>query len=141
MGKVSTAVTAIHAGRHGGQRRRLQRGVSAGPLVFTPGGPTTLNVTGTLLDDPGPAQTLTITLGAPSSNAVLGSPAANTLTINEPNPAPTLMSISPSSATLGSPDTVVTLTGTGFVNGSTADFNGAPIATTFVSPTQLTAAR
>ena len=55
------------------------------------------------------------------------------------NPVPTLTNISPSSATAGSGDTMITLTGTNFVSTSTADFNGVAIATTFVNAMQLTA--
>jgi hypothetical protein len=62
-----------------------------------------------------------------------------TFDLTNTNPEPTLTSINPSQAAASSPDTTITLTGTGFVNGSTADFNGTPIATTFVSATQLTA--
>jgi Right handed beta helix region len=51
----------------------------------------------------------------------------------------TLTGISPTSATAGDSATTITLTGSSFVNSSTADFNGAAIATTFVSATQLTA--
>ncbi len=50
-----------------------------------------------------------------------------------------LTSITPTSATVGDPATPITLTGTGFISSSTADFNGTPIATIFVSATQLTA--
>ncbi len=53
--------------------------------------------------------------------------------------APTLIGISPTSVTAGSPNAIITLTGAGFVNTSVADFNGAPLTTTFVSATQLTA--
>jgi hypothetical protein len=67
-----------------------------------------------------------------------GTSAPQTFTID--NPAPTLTRISPSSAQTGSPDTTITLTGTNFVNGSTAaEFNGAALSTTFVSATQLMA--
>jgi sugar lactone lactonase YvrE len=48
-------------------------------------------------------------------------------------------SISPTSANVGDPDTTITLTGSSFINGSTADFNGTRITTTFVSATQLIA--
>ena len=54
-------------------------------------------------------------------------------------PAPTLTSINPTSAFVGSAATTITLTGTNFVNVSTADFNGTPLTTTFDSATQLTA--
>ncbi len=57
-------------------------GVTAGPLLFGVG-QTTVDITGTLLSDPGPNQTLTFTLGTPIGGAVLGSPSTNTLTINE----------------------------------------------------------
>ncbi len=58
-------------------------GVTASPLVF-PSGTTTVNITGTLLSDPGANQTLTLTLGTPSANASVGATTVNTLTINEP---------------------------------------------------------
>ena len=45
---------------------------------------TTAYITGTLLDDPGPNQTLTFTLGTPSGGYSVGSPSVNTLTITEP---------------------------------------------------------
>jgi hypothetical protein len=113
-------------------------GVTASPLVF-PTGQTTEDITGTLPPDPGTIKTLTFALGTPSNNATLGSPSVNTLNIDDPNPAPTLTSISPTSATAGDPQTTITLTGSSFVSGSTADFNGTAITTTFVSATQLTA--
>ncbi len=64
-------------------------GVSAGPLVF-PAGTTTEYLTGTLLSDPGPSQTLTFTLGTLTGDAALASPSVNTLTITEPTP-PTIL--------------------------------------------------
>ncbi len=47
-------------------------------------GQTTEDITGTLLSDPGPSQTLTFSLGTPMGNGALGSPSVNTLTITEP---------------------------------------------------------
>ena len=58
-------------------------GVTATPLTFT-SGQTTLNITGTLLSDPGPSRTLTFTLGTPTGGVSPGSPWVNTLTITEP---------------------------------------------------------
>ncbi len=56
------------------------------------------------------------------------------------NPAPALTSIAPSQAVAGSSNPVtVTLTGSGFCRESVADWNGTALATTYVSPTQLTA--
>lgn len=51
-----------------------------------------------------------------------------------------LTGISPTSTTSGSTGFTLTLNGVGFTAGSTANFNGAAIPTTFVSATQLTAA-
>jgi hypothetical protein len=81
----------------------------------------------------GGADSITVVAAGPGS----GASDARTFTVN--NPAPILMSISPTSIAVGSPDTTITLNGNSFVNGSTADFNGTPITTTFVSATQLTA--
>ena len=61
-------------------------GVTASPLTFGIG-QTTHDITGTLLSDPGPSQTLTFTLGTPTGGAALGSPSVNTLTITEPDDA------------------------------------------------------
>jgi hypothetical protein len=60
-------------------------GVTASPLTFAVG-QTTQNITGTLLSEPGLAQTLTLILGTPTGGATLGSAAVNTLTITEPAP-------------------------------------------------------
>lgn len=53
--------------------------------------------------------------------------------------AQTITSISPSSVPVGSEDTTLTVTGTGFQNGSKIRFNGDDMDTTFVSSTRLTA--
>jgi sugar lactone lactonase YvrE len=58
-------------------------GVTASPLDLATS-QTSTTITGTLLSDPGPNRTLTFTLGTPSG-AGLGSPAVNTLTIEEPD--------------------------------------------------------
>jgi uncharacterized repeat protein (TIGR03803 family) len=54
-------------------------------------------------------------------------------------PAPTINSISPTSAIAGGAGFTLTVNGTNFVSGSTVNFNGKAQATTFVSATQLTA--
>jgi uncharacterized repeat protein (TIGR01451 family) len=56
------------------------------------------------------------------------------------NPAPVLISLSPTSAAAGTPGMTLTVNGSNFVSNSTVNWNGAARATTFVSPTQLTAA-
>jgi hypothetical protein len=55
------------------------------------------------------------------------------------NPAPINNQLKPSWIAPGSPDFVLTVTGSGFVPGSTVLWNDAPRLTTFVSSTQLTA--
>jgi hypothetical protein len=55
------------------------------------------------------------------------------------NPVPTITAFSPPNAVAGSPDVTLTITGTGFVSGTVVLWNGAPLTTTFASPTQLTA--
>src|SRR5579871_1491463 len=64
------------------------------------------------------------------------SPSAN-FTVN--NPAPAITQISPASLTAGSTGFTLTVTGTGFVNGSQVQWNGVSRATTFGNSTQLTA--
>ena len=58
-------------------------GVTTSPLTFGVG-QTTVDITGTLLVDPGPSETLTLTLGTPTTGAVLGIASVNSLTITEP---------------------------------------------------------
>jgi hypothetical protein len=53
--------------------------------------------------------------------------------------APTVTGATPASAVAGSAAFQITLAGTGFVAGSVIQWNGAAVATTYVSPTQLTA--
>ena len=62
-------------------------GVTASPLTFG-FGQTTIDITGTLLSDPGPTQALTLTLGTPTGGAALGSLSLNALIITEPTSTP-----------------------------------------------------
>ena len=55
------------------------------------------------------------------------------------SPAPTLGSISPSTVNAGSPDTTLTVTGTGFAQQSTVKLGGSALTTSFGSATQLMA--
>ena len=64
---------------------------------------------------------------------------ALSFTITDPLPLPTITSISPATATVGSANLAMTVTGTNFVQGSTVVFGGSNSATTFVSATQLRA--
>jgi uncharacterized protein (DUF1800 family) len=53
------------------------------------------------------------------------------------NPMPVVTLLSPAVLAVG--NFTLTITGTGFVNGATTNFNGRALSTTFVSATQLTA--
>lgn len=55
------------------------------------------------------------------------------------NPAPALTNISPNSATAGASAFTLTANGSNFISGSTINWNGSALSTTFVSSTQLTA--
>src|SRR5207247_517036 len=68
-----------------------------------------------------------------------GGTGSATLTVTINNPVPTTTSISPTCTTAGSADFSLTVNGTKFVSTSTVNWNGAPLATSFVSSTQLTA--
>jgi len=57
-----------------------------------------------------------------------------------PNPLPTTTSLSPAVIAVGGTAFTLTVNGTGFVNSSVVQWNGANRTTTYVSPTQLTAA-
>jgi hypothetical protein len=69
-----------------------------------------------------------------------GGGTSNSVTFNVNNPAPTVTSILPTSAILGSGAFTMTVNGTGFLASSVVNFNGVARTTTFVSATQVTAA-
>ncbi|MCE9557788.1 MAG: hypothetical protein K8R88_02440 [Armatimonadetes bacterium] len=91
----------------------------------------TINVQASVLLSAGTA-TVSVTNPAPGG----GTSSNATFTIN--NPLPTISTISPNTALAGSADVAVTVTGTNFVAGSVVNWNGLPLATTFVSATELT---
>ncbi len=88
----------------------------------------TATVTAPLLTTPGTVPVNVANPGGSTSNSV-------TFTI----PAPVLFDVSPSSAAAGSGPFTLTANGNNFVNGSTVQFNGTMLTTTFVRDTQLTA--
>ncbi len=88
----------------------------------------TATVTAGLLTTPGTVGVTVVNPGGATSNA-------GTFTIT----VPTLSSLSPVSAAVGSPTFTLTVNGTNFVNGSTVQFNGTSLSTTFINATQLTA--
>ena len=76
----------------------------------------------------------TVTVQAASSADSSASGSSNVTLLN---PIPSLSSINPTSINLGALS--LSVTGSNFLNGSQVFLAGAPLTTTFVSPTQLTA--
>lgn len=79
--------------------------------------------------------TATFTLTA--FNGALSS--VQTVQVKVNSPAPILTALNPSNALAGATSLTLTVTGSGFVNGSAVQWNGSPRATTFINNTQLTA--
>ena len=80
------------------------------------------------------------TVGVTVMNPAPGGGSAANLTFTINNPAPAITTLSPNSATAGGAAFTLTVNGSGFVSGSTVQWNGSARTTTFVSATQLTAA-
>jgi hypothetical protein len=80
--------------------------------------------------------TLTITVFNPTPGG--GVSASSPLSVE--NPAPTLTNITPSSKVAGDAAFTLTVNGSNFVAGSIVRWNGTDRVTTFIGPTQLTAA-
>ncbi|GIW01933.1 IPT/TIG domain-containing protein [Roseiflexus sp.] len=83
------------------------------------------------------AGTASVTVVNPAPGG--GTSNAAQFTIQASNPTPTISSISPDLIPVGNGDVILTVTGNNFVAGSTVRWNGAPLATTFVSATQVQA--
>jgi hypothetical protein len=85
----------------------------------------------------GPTGARTVTVSALDST---GNSATVKETVNVivPNPAPSLTSLSPSSAAHGGATFTLTINGANFVSGAYAQFNGANRSTTFVNSGKLT---
>jgi hypothetical protein len=104
--------------------------------AITPSSVTSTQIVATIpAVDIATASTVNVTVTNPAGG---GTSNAQTFTIN--NPAPTVTSLSPTSATAGGAAFSLTVNGTGFLSTSVVKFNGAAKTTTFVSAMQLTAA-
>ena len=93
------------------------------------------------------ATTITFTVPAGATSGLVGvatssgtAYSATNFTVTVPNPVPTITALSPTTAVAGSGPFSLTVSGTGFLASSVVNFNGTALATTYVSPTQLTAA-
>ncbi len=84
------------------------------------------------------AGTDAITVSNPVISGGGGTSASQSFAVD--NPAPTIAGLSPASAAAGGAAFTLTVNGSGFVNGSTVEWNGSIVTTTYVSATQLTAA-
>src|SRR5882724_11304428 len=91
--------------------------------------------TGVISGTPTTTGTYSVTISATNS----GGTGTATLVITINNPVPTITSISPTSATAGGAQFTLTVNGTKFVSGSTVNWNGTALTTTFVNATRLTA--
>lgn len=83
------------------------------------------------------AETGTISVSV--QNPQPGGGTSNSLNINIVNPAPTITTISPTSAALNGQALILTVNGTNFVPGASVQWNGSNRITTFLSSTQLSA--
>jgi uncharacterized protein (TIGR03437 family) len=93
----------------------------------------TANVPAPLVHDANPS----VAIGVKNPGAT---PTNSVRLVIDPNPyGTTITSFSPTSAVAGGPAVTLTVTGERFVQGSTVQWAGTPLVTTFVSATQLTA--
>ena len=90
---------------------------------------------------PAAAGTSLVTVSNPSSGPGFGGTSNAVLfTFSAPlNPVPVVTGLSPNRATQGDPDLTVAVTGSSFLPSSQVQWNGAALATTYVSATSLTA--
>lgn len=102
------------------------------PTTFVNGNTITALLTNTLLTLASP-HTIDVFNPAPAG----GISAAQPFTVN--NPSPTLNQLLPVSTTAGSPGFTLILDGSNFFSGATVYWDGAPVATTFISSTRLQA--
>jgi len=84
------------------------------------------------------AGTASVTVSSPTPGG--GTSAASPIVVTSANPVPTVSSLAPASATAGGASFTLTVDGSNFVSASTVNWNGAALSTTYVSPTQLSAA-
>ena len=141
---VSVSVTPTTANIRAGSTYAFSSSVSGSSntsvswsVNSTPGGNATLGT----IDSKG-NYTAPATLPSPNAvtitaTSVADSTKSSSSAVTLWNPTPTLTGISPASTNLGTYS--LTITGANFISGAQVLLNNAPLATTFVSSTQLTA--
>ncbi|MCC3155373.1 IPT/TIG domain-containing protein [Hymenobacter sp. BT770] len=97
---------------------------------------TVVNATSLTFTVPAAATSGAIAVTTPTGTAT----STTTFTVLVPNPVPTITGITPATTVAGSAAFTLTVDGTNFITGSTVNFNGVALTTTYVSATQLTAA-
>jgi hypothetical protein len=108
---------------------------SARTMTYTSSTQLQVQITATDIANSGSAQ-LSITNPPPGG----GNSGTAEFAINPTsNPAPTALSINPSSVNAGSPDLILTVNGSSFLPTSTIEWNGASIPTNYLSDSQLEA--
>ena len=111
--------------------------VNGTPRATTYGSPTSLSAQISAADI-AVSGTLNIAVNSPSPGG--GTTGSLPLTVQaSPNPTPTMTGMNPSSINSGSAAFTIAITGTGFVQSSQVTWNGAALATNYVSATTLTA--
>lgn len=108
----------------------VQRNGSVLPTNFVSATQLTASIAASLIAAAGSASLTVTNPGGATSSAV-------SFTITSPTFA--ITSLSPSFATAGGATFSLTVSGTGFLSGAMAQWNGSALPTTFVSATQLTA--
>ncbi len=104
---------------------------SALPTTYVSASQLTASVSASFIASQGTANVTVQNSGGAASSPL-------TFTINQPV-APSLSSLSPNSAAAGASAFTLTVNGSGFVSGSTVQWNGSALPTTYVSASQLTA--
>jgi hypothetical protein len=102
----------------------------------------TAAVTFTVLQTTAGTSTMTVQVSgstADSNSANNSASASATIAGSAYNVPPVLTSVSPAAIQTGSPDTTVTVTGSGFSSASTVMLSSAALTTSFISSTQLSA--
>ncbi len=131
VGAAPATVTAIGSGYIAGQTSIAFDGVPALTTVAD-GAHASATLTTAQMS---PAHTIQVTVTNPTPGG--GTTSALAFTVEDP--APVATSLSPSSAMVGASDTLVTVSGSGFVSASVVSLGASPLTTSYVSPTSLTA--